>query len=151
MNFLEKSESLCVVCKNWCVNTFGDNDWISPPSWKVDYVAENIRKEASSLEQVERCGSEISYRCLRCRNCPECRKGEILEEVSLKEEHEQYLIDQSVEFQPSQKLIIAKLPFLKDPAEFLKPTRRIAESILQSQLRLTQRSEEMRLDVVAAH
>ena len=134
-----------------CAAHAEDNDWIYPPSWKVDYVAENIRKEASSLEQVERCGSEISYRCLRCRNCPECRKGEILEEVSLKEEHEQYLIDQSVEFQPSQKLIIAKLPFLKDPAEFLKPNRRIAESILQSQLRLTQRSEEMRLDVVAAH
>ena len=128
-----------------------ENDWIYPPSWKVDYVAENIRKEASSLEQLERCGSEISYRCLRCRNCPECRKGEILEEVSLKEEHEQYLIDESVEFLPSQKLIVAKLPFLKDPAEFLKPNRRIAESILQGQLRLTQRSEEMRLDVVAAH
>ena len=55
----------------------------------------------------EHVGSEVPYRCIRCRNCSQCRQGETLEPASLKEEQEQFLVDQSVVFDPVKGYLIA--------------------------------------------
>ena len=100
---------------------------------------------------TEQFGTEVSYRCVRCRNCSKCRQGETLETVSLKEEQEQFLIDQSVTFLPEKQLLLAKLPFTSDPSVSLRPNRFTAEKILESQIRQLQKNEPARIDVLAAH
>ena len=71
--------------------------------------------------------------------------------MSIREEREQYLIDQAVSFDPETKKLVSTLPFIADPEVNLKPNRRIAECILASQLKITSNSEQTKLDVLAAH
>ena len=44
-----------------------------------------------NFEVLEKTGTEISYRCMDCRNCQECKKGVLVEEISIREEYEQDL------------------------------------------------------------
>ena len=130
----------------------GDLDeWIIPPSWDTENTIYGLRQESQRFDFTEQFGTEVSYRCVRCRNCSKCRQGETLETVSLKEEQEQFLIDQSVSFHPDKKLLLAKLPFTSDPSVSLRPNRFTAEKILDSQVRQLQKNEPARLDVLAAH
>ena len=130
----------------------GDLDeWIIPTSWNIEDSVYSLRHELTRFEDAEQFGSEVTYRCVRCRNCNNCKKGESLESASLKEEQEQYLIDQSVSFDPVGGFMIAQLPFIADPKEHLQPNRYQAEKILDSQLRQLSKNESARLDVLAAH
>ena len=130
----------------------GDLDeWIIPNSWNIEDSTYSLRREFTRFEDAEHLGSEVSYRCVRCRNCNNCKKGESLESASLKEEQEQYLIDQSVSFDPDGGFMIAKLPFTADPKSHLQPNRYQAEKILDSQLRQLSKNGSARLDVLAAH
>ena len=61
-----------------------------------------------------------------------------MEEMSLQEEKEQAQIESCVRLDAANKTLISKLPFIKDPEEKLKPNRRIAEKILQTQIRIIQ-------------
>jgi len=127
------------------------DDWIIPPSWNIEDSVYGLRQDSVRFDEAEHFGSEISYRCIRCRNCNKCRQGETLEAVSLKEEQEQYLIDQSVSFNPANGRLTAKLPFIADPSVHLKPNRFTAEKILDSQIRQLNKNDPSRLDVIAAH
>ena len=130
----------------------GDLDaWIIPPSWDTENTIYGLRQESQRFDFTEQFGTEVSYRCVRCRNCSKCRQGETLETVSLKEEQEQFLIDQSVTFLPEKQLLLAKLPFTSDPSVSLRPNRFTAEKILESQIRQLQKNEPARIDVLAAH
>ena len=60
------------------------------------------------FEQVEDAGTEISHRCIDCRNCPECKKGPRLESVSIQEEAEQVLIDRSVIVDTEKRITTAE-------------------------------------------
>lgn len=68
-----------------------------------------------SFEVSENAGTDISYRCVDCRNCAECKKGSSIEEISIREEYEQNLIDKSVSVDPETNTSTAFLPFLDDP------------------------------------
>ena len=57
----------------------------------------------------------VSYRCPTCRACSSC-KDEGLEARSIAEDREQAMIDGSVEFDPGEGKLTARLPFIKDPA-----------------------------------
>ena len=127
------------------------DDWIIPPSWNIEHSVYGLRQDSVRFDEAEHFGSEVSYRCIRCRNCNNCRQGKTLEAVSLKEEQEQYLIDQSVSFDPVNGHLSAKLPFIADPSVHLKPNRFTAEKILDSQVRQLNKNEPSRLDVIAAH
>ena len=95
--------------------------------------------------------TEITYRCMKCRNCNECRNSERVNELSLKEEREQSMIDEAVTFDPEKKMLFSTLPFIQDPNQYLKPNRHIAECILSSQLKIVENNEQGRNDVIAAH
>ena len=111
----------------------------------------SLKVEAEKFFDSEKVGSEITYRCLRCRACQQCRSSDQQNEISLREEREQFLIDTAVSFDPVKKRLFASLPFIQDPDECLTPNRHIAERILASQLKITNSNEEARIDVIAAH
>lgn len=100
--------------------------------------------------EADELGTEASYRCVQCRNCAKCRQSEIVERVSLKEENEQFMIEDSVTYNEEKQRLEISLPFLTDPVENLRPNFHIAKKILESQMRLLERNPEMKEDVLAA-
>jgi hypothetical protein len=77
-------------------------------------------REEKQFWKVEDLGTESPYRCVDCRNCSKCRNVEELEAISFKEEAEQALIKASVQLDPRDHLVWARLPFTLDPVEHLK-------------------------------
>jgi hypothetical protein len=111
----------------------------------------NISSEERKLWKVEELGTESPYRCITCRNCTQCKKGDTLEAISLKEEAEQAQIELSVELDPANNTLWAKLPFVVDPVVALKPNRFVAERVLKSQMALFEKRPGMREDAVKSH
>merc|ERR1711946_14914 len=93
----------------------------------------------------------MGYRCVRCRNCADCTRGELLEETSLHEEAEQALIERSVWLEPEQRRLVCRLPFIKDPVASLLDNRGQAERIFASQLKAFAHNAAMKEAVIAAH
>ena len=54
-------------------------------------------KQQNTFNQVENAATEISYRCISCRDCKDCVNNEHIENISIREEVEQDLIDKSVQ------------------------------------------------------
>ena len=65
-----------------------DAGWVAPMSWNVCIPELTYATNASEIEDL---GGEVQYRCMRCRHCNDCRKSEVIERISLKEEAEQLL------------------------------------------------------------
>ena len=96
-------------------------------------------------------GTSVAYRCPSCRNCSSCRSGENLEEVSLIEDREQYIIERSIKYDPGKKQLIAKLPFIQNPLDKLTENLHIAKRVFSTQLKKASSDENVRLGIVAAH
>ena len=122
--------------------------WTIPTSWSLDGTCYQIKDNIKQFDQVEDVGAWAPYRCVRCRNCSQCRKGELLERVSLHEEREQHLIEEAVEQDIEQVRLIAFLPFIKDPKLALQPNRKIAEKVLFNQLKQIHASESLKESVL---
>ena len=93
-----------------------------------------------SLSKIERAIEadqigKFDYRCVKCRGCTNCKNGERIEMVSLKEEYEQRMIDTSVTVDLDSGVSSATLPFVSDPQEKLSANRNIALKIYEQQLR----------------
>ena len=56
------------------------------------YAARKPPKACQLFDEIENAGTEVTYRCVECRSCPECKRGERLDSVSIQEEVEQSLI-----------------------------------------------------------
>jgi hypothetical protein len=108
-------------------------------------------KEEKNFWKVEDLGTESPYRCIDCRSCTKCRNGDELEAISFKEEAEQHLIEASVELDPVNHLVWAKLPFILDPFEYLRENRFIAEKVLQTQMQLFSKNPSAREDTLKSH
>ena len=50
-------------------------------------------KVLKRFEEVESAGSEISYRCVRCRGCADCQNDERILCISIQVEVEQTIIE----------------------------------------------------------
>ena len=82
----------CKVEKN-CFDDFMSNiDEILEPSYeqmKVEQLHRSLLvRKLKNFEEVENAGSEISYRCNKCRGCKPCKEHDQTEIVSIKEEGE---------------------------------------------------------------
>ena len=71
-------------------------------------------KIANKFNEIENAGTEIMYRCIKCRDCLDCKTNEKFESISIQEEVEQGLIDRSVTVDIVKDQTTAKLPFLKN-------------------------------------
>lgn len=128
-----------------------ESGWMVPSSWDLAGTKYILRDDLPKFSDIETLGSETNYRCVRCRNCNDCRKGEVLERVSLQEESEQALIEGCVSLNVPEKRLEAKLPFIQDPVTHLTPNQHIAVKILESQLRMVSKNPDMLQDTIKSH
>ena len=87
------------------------------------------------LGEADAAGSVIDYRCVKCRGCCDCKHGERIEMISLREEREQSIIDSSVVVDFQNKRTEALLPFTANPSEKLAPNRECALKVYKQQTR----------------
>ena len=102
------------------------------------------------FEEVENAASEILYRCINCRNCQKCKNGERIENISIKEEIEQDLINNSITVDVNAGKTVAKLPLLADPAIKLVPNHTKALAVYKSQLKRLTKNAKDREDVITS-
>ena len=67
------------------------------------------------FHQVENAATEISYCCISCRDCKDCLNNKHIENISIREEVEQGLINKSVQVNIQNLCTTAKLPFTHNP------------------------------------
>lgn len=128
-----------------------DNKLVEVDCEECASIFAHVSTEVKRAQALDEIGASVEYRCIKCRSCHDCTKGEMLERVSLVEEREQALIEACVELDPGTNTIYAKLPFIANPDIALTPNRKIAHAILESQMRVMQRDPAMRADVLKSH
>ena len=100
------------------------------------------------FNEVEGAGSSIEYRCISCRGCGDCRKGDYTEKISFKEEREQDLINNSVSVDFANGVTTAVLPFVSNPEDKLVYNRDVALKVYNQQLKKLSRETEKREGVI---
>lgn len=143
------SDSAQVSCcyRRHCDVHAGD-DWTYAADWPPPTAVYSLRAESGRFFGAEKVGSEIDYRCVKCRHCSDCKQSDKLESTSFKEESEQHLIESSVRFVPSEKRLVSCLPFIASPKENLFPNRFMAEKVLNSQMKKILASDDMKMDIL---
>ena len=94
-----------------------------------------VSKQVKTFNIMETTGSEITYRCPNCRSCQKCRSHEGVEAISIREEIEQDIINQSVHLDTSTRSTMARLPFIHDPVVKLAPNKDKAMRVFNQQLK----------------
>ena len=115
------------------------------PSTSTALVARNKR----IFDEVENAGSEISYRCVGCRDCKNCRNGERIELISTKEEVEQAIIEKSVHVDLEANITEALLPFTEDPTKKLASNQKLARKVYDSVIRKLDKDPQSKQEVIA--
>ena len=87
------------------------------------------------FEEAENAGSVINYRCPDCRGCKNCKKSEQTEEVSIKNEVGQHIIESCVKVDIEQGVTSADMPLTGDPAILLAPNKDKALKVYHQQLK----------------
>jgi hypothetical protein len=139
----------CVECHCW-EDVFMD-DLECAENLNTASCFQSISADMRGFEAVENIGGVVDYRCTVCRNCTDCKRGEQLEHLSLQEEKEQMLIESCVRLDKEAKTVYSKLPFIKDPDSSLTSNRRVAEKILDTQVRMIDKTSGTREAVQKAH
>ena len=104
-------------------------------------------RQVKEFQLLDEIGSELGYRCIKCRRCNPCKDGENLEETSLKEEQENYQIKNCVSYDPS-KVVMTELPFVKDPNTHLTENKHVAVKILETQVKLAAKDDDIRDEIL---
>ena len=116
-----------------------------------NFANKRVPKIVKRFEEVEKAGTELSYRCVKCRGCSNCKKSAKIESISLQEEMEQGIINNSVTVNLMVQYTSAFLPFLCDPTKKLVDNYSISEKIYFNQIkRLDSKSSTDKNEVVDA-
>ena len=100
------------------------------------------------FRQVEEAGSVINYRCLKCRSCSVCKNHDQIEEISIREEVEQDVINQSVKVDLQNRTTIARLPVMHNPVIKLHPNKDKALKVFNQQLKKLNKNQKDKDDVI---
>ena len=92
-------------------------------------------KCVKQFDDVEKAGTEVSFRCVDCRDCMKFKRGERIEAISIQEEVDQDLIERNVFVDPDKGVTSCKLPFLVDPESRLVPNDNGALQVFWQQVR----------------
>lgn len=108
------------------------------------------KKPSKNFSASEQTGSEITYRCITCRQCKTCKNHERIENISIKEEVEQNLIKNSITIDLNSKIVTAKPPFISNPQIKLLSNKEKALKIYYQQLRKLNKEEHLtdRTDII---
>ena len=119
-------------------------------SWDQCLATNRAPSNMKLHQQIEDAGTEITYRCVDCRGCSTCKTSGRIESISIEEEVEDSLIDNSITVHQEEGYTEAKLPFKSDPVMKLKSNEKVAEKVYWSQVRKLGKSESDREQVVDA-
>ncbi|MEM7375655.1 MAG: hypothetical protein AAF587_44090, partial [Bacteroidota bacterium] len=109
-----------------------------------------ITRNQKLFDQAESAGSEITYRCVTCRECKDCKIGEATHSISLKEEVEQHLINKSVTVDIKNRISIASLPLLHNPEVKLANNKHKALKVYYQQLKKLDKETSDKADVISS-
>ena len=98
------------------------------------------------FKQVE-AGTTVDYRCPDCRECIRCKNSDSTEKVSLREEVEQKLIEDSVHFDRENKKVMVNLPKRGEEEFFLSSNRDIAYKVYQKICDKASKNEEIKFEI----
>ena len=84
-----------------------------------DFKQSLLVRNQKVFEKVENAESEISFRCIKCRSCKLCKEHDQSEILSVREEAEQDVINNSVKVNIKNRVTVASLPLMQNPA--IKP------------------------------
>ena len=110
-----------------------------------------------------------NYRCIDCRNCPECKKSQRLDSVriqkeakqsiidlcvkvnsvSIQDEVKQSIIDRCVKVDLEHRTTTVKLPFVvADPDARLVPNKRMALKVYKAQIKNLKKAPGDKLAII---
>ena len=113
------------------------------------YVSRRQPRSVKQFDLIEEAGTAITYRCMDCKNCVECKSSGRFESISIQEEIEQTVIERTVDVNIETGVTTATLPFMDNPAEKLKAnSERIANKIYHSQVRKLEKNPIDRQSVI---
>lgn len=92
-------------------------------------------KRLKLFNDVEQAGTDVTYICIKCRGCNDCKNYQQEEALSIREEIEQDLINKSVHLDVSKRTTIVLLPFLHDPTKKFAPNKHKAVKVYYQQLK----------------
>ena len=108
---------------------------------KIDVFKQSLLvRNQKVFEKVENAGSEISFRCSKCHSCKLCKEHDQSEILSVREEVEQDIINNSVEVNIKNRVTLALLPLMQNPAIKLAPNKNKALQIYNQQIRKLDRN-----------
>ena len=92
-------------------------------------------KEYDTLEST---GTEVTYRCVDCRECLKCKNGPRMESLSITEEIEETLISKSVTVDLDRGISTSRLPFVVDPDGriSMEEQKQMALKVYRSQVKM---------------
>ena len=102
---------------------------------------------SNCFEEAESAGSTITYRCIKCRDCDDCKTNDSIAAISIREELEQDVINKSVTVKPDERITVATLPLMKDPSK-LHPNRDKALKVYNQQVRKLSSFPDDKRDVI---
>ena len=114
------------------------------------YLAKRPPKNLKKFEEIESAGTEVSYRCVRCRGCEKCIRNKNIDCISIQEEVEQEMINKSVQVNLEENYTKALLPFLSDPVKKLAPNKHIAEKVYKGVTKSLKNNPKDKADVIKA-
>ena len=126
-----------LTCYN-CNATFASEIWLPDClaliGLEIGEADEQIRKIKKRLSLLE-SGLEVEYRCVKCRECVQCRKSDLAEKISIREEQEMQLIRESIHLDWEKRKIICTLPVRGEEADYLTNNKDRAIKVLDQQCR----------------
>ena len=114
---------------------------------KSNHCGDAHESAVNTFNEAERAGSEQTFRCVSCRGCTKC-KNLTNEIMSIKEETEQQMINDSVTVDIQNHQSIATLPLMSDPTQRLQPNRHIALKVYNQQLHRLSKNIDDKTDII---
>ena len=109
--------------------------------------AYSVRKPPKCLkqfDQIEFAGTEVTYRCVECRDCLKGKNGNRVDAISIQAEMEQSLIDRPVEVDVERGRLVVVVVVEPDSRNRLGPSERGAVRVFQGQLKILSKLNDKR-------
>ena len=141
---------LHVKVKKDYMNDFmiNENDEFQSKEEQSDTGSSLLVRSQKMFEAVESAGSEISYRCSNCRTCKVCKEYEQYEMMSVKEEAEQDIINNSVKVDMEKRTTTASLPLMHNPTVKLAHNKEKALQVYNQQIKKLNKNPQDKADVI---
>ena len=116
------------------------------PTHQIHAVQMRMRR----FNEAEEAGSQIEFRCVKCRLCKDCKDHDANEATSIREEVEDDIIKRSITYDVERQRTIAKLPLIADPAVKLSPNGSVAKKVYDGVIKRLNKNPEDKASVIKA-